>query len=87
MMLPAGTPGMMLTPGGNNSGGYLTNAGASEAGTSPSDGPGDGGDGGGGGGGSLALAPPPPASWDMCGTEFAVSQMAEALERVWPGGY
>jgi hypothetical protein len=80
LMLPAGTPGMMLTPGGNNAAapGLMLTPGVN--------GPGGGSD---GGGGSLALPPPPPpapASWDMCGTEFAVSQMAEALERVGPSG-
>ena len=90
MLLAASAPGILLTPGGNAAvvatSGWTTgdggNINASQhqlSTTQPIS----------GSGGAEAdavthhwLSEPPPVSWDMQGTEFAVSQMSEALERV-----
>lgn len=65
MILPAGTPGMLLTPSGNpaavSTQSHRTNDDVDEDDEAP---------------------PQAPPSWDMCGTEFALSQMTEALDRV-----
>jgi hypothetical protein len=72
MMLPAGTPGTMLTPGGNAAAALATprweqqGAGRGDYSTEA----------------AAVRVPESPPSWDMCGTEFAVAQMTEALERV-----